>query len=430
MMLRFPCIGDLHLQHAHRRNSDRLQALDQILEDAIAMGDIGAWLFLGDLYHQRSEKEDRNALAPRLQRAADVAPVFVLYGNHDAAGDLEILARLKARHPIHVLVAAGVFSTWAADGTPLALFALPYLHKHVLVGAGVPSERLGETAAPLLDAMFLDAAEQLRQAEAAGALTLMIGHNTIAGSVSSVGQPMGLDRDIAITAALLDRLGDVPKIFGHIHKPQEIFGAYYAGSVCRNDWGECEDKRWLLVECTDEETRIESHPIDVPKMWHVEGTFSRETGFAWQVKRGPDGEPLELPATWKGADVRVRYHFQESELSLFDRAQILATFAEARTLEPEPITIRERAHRAPEVEAAKTIHEKVAAFVKMRGVEWTPALDAKFAVLQDPDVGGFLTRVEQDLSGAAPDAPAADAMSSSSPGAAVSDSDLFEEVRA
>lgn len=438
-MLRLPCIGDLHLQHTHRRNGDRLQALDQILDEASAMGAIGAWLFLGDLYHQRSSIEDRNDLSPRIQRAAEIAPVVILYGNHDGHGDLEILARLKARFLIHVIAAAGVIEIELAGGERAAIFGVPYLHKHALVAAGVANDQLGDTAAPVLDAMFLDAAGRLRDAAAAGAVTVMIGHGTIAGSRSSVGQPMGLDRDIAISAGLLGRLGDVPKIWGHIHKPQEIYGAYYAGSVCRNDWGECEDKRWLLLTAEQDDLAyplrydISSHAIDIPKMYHVEGELSLAGGFTWRVKRGPDGEDLEAPASWQGADVRVRYRFAEAEASALDlrKAELLALFAETRSLELEPIVVRERAHRAPEVTAAKTLPARVAAFVELSGVPWTSALDTKFAALQEPDAAAFLARVHQELSGvvAGTSLPAPEAPPRT--GHAIPDSPReFDEVRA
>src|SRR4051812_38131296 len=124
-MLRFPCLADLHLQATHKRHADRLRALDRIIAEEIADGSLGAWLLAGDLYHQRSTVEDRNDLAPRIQRMADVAPVVIVYGNHDADGDLEILARLEAAWPITVIAAAGVISVPLPGGCRAAIFGLP-----------------------------------------------------------------------------------------------------------------------------------------------------------------------------------------------------------------------------------------------------------------------------------------------------------------
>lgn len=429
MTHRIMCIGDIHLKHGHRRNADRLTSLDQIIGEGLCVESLAAWIVLGDVFDTRSSIEDRNELAPRLQRMANAAPVLIVAGNHDAPGDLDVLGKLKAAHPITVATRASLIELDLPTGARAAIVAIPYPHKHGLVGAGIPNHQIGAVAAQLLDAMVLELAAQLDVARESGALPLVAGHATIAGSVSSVGQPMGLDGDIAISEPLLDRLGDAPKIFGHIHAPQELYGAHYAGSISANDYGEVERKRYLVVEYFDEDYQVTSHPIVTPPMYHVEGTFTRAAGFTWEVKRGPDGEPLEMPASWKGADVRVRYRFQDAEASAFDKAQILAEFAETRSLELEPITIRERAHRAPEVEAAKTLPEKVAAFVRASGIAWSPALDAKLAALQDPDGEGFLRRVHHELSGVVPEEPVTAADSSSSRSHAVPDSDLFEEVR-
>ncbi|HXG70568.1 MAG TPA: metallophosphoesterase [Gemmatimonadaceae bacterium] len=425
----FVCIGDIHLKHGHQWNADRLAALDQILREGAAREDLAAWLVLGDVFDTRSSIEDRNAIAPRLQQMGERAPVVIVAGNHDMPGDLDVLGKLKARYPILVVTRAQTLSIDTPTGARAAIFAVPYPHKHALVGAGVAHAQLGDVAGHLLDAMFLEGADQLTRAARAGELTLMIGHATIAGSVSSVGQPMGLDHSIAITQGHLERLGDVPEIFGHIHAPQEICGAYYAGSITAHDFGEVDRKRYLVVEYAADGYRVLSMPLDTPPLYHVEGTFARETGFTWTVTRGPDGEALGPPPTWRGVRVRVRYRFLEAEASALDTAHILAAFAEARSLALEPIAIRERAHRAPEVVAAQTLPEKVAAFVRSSGVPWTPALAGKLAALQEPDTTGFLARAQHAWSGAPTDTPSV-AGSSSPEAQAAPDSDLFEEVHA
>jgi DNA repair exonuclease SbcCD nuclease subunit len=184
----------------------------------------------------------------------------------------------------------------------------------------------------------------------------------------------------------------VPTIFGHIHKPQEIHGAHYAGSIGRNDWGEVEEKRYLELVFDDEETAIDSHPIACTPLYHVEGNLTRD-GFTWRVTRGPDGEQLEPPASWAGCEVRVRYRFNADEKSALDTAQILAEFATAKRLELDPIGIRNRAIRSVEVATASTLAEKVAAFVRQSGGAWSPSLETKLALLQEPDGGASLTRV-------------------------------------
>src|SRR3990167_3265055 len=400
-MTRLVCIGDVHLQHGHRRTPGRLASLVRIPREGLALDSVGAWLWLGDVFHQRSSIDDRNEVAPRIQAMAERAPVVLLAGNHDLPGDLTILGRLKGRYPILVVDRPQVLALQLATGALAAIAAIPYAHKGGLVAAGVEVAAVGQQAAPILDAIFLDLAEQLRTAKASGMHTLAIAHATIAGSLSSVGQPMGLERDIAIDAALLTRLGDVPKIFGHIHKPQELHGAVYAGSIARNDFGEVEDKRYLIVEFDAGEHRIVSCPLDVTPLWHVEGDLTKES-FTWRVTRGPDGEELEPPrrqcvscqgtgdgqhdalegtlpclacngsggpVDWTGCEVRVRFRFNPDEKAALDQARILAEFATAKRLELDPIAVRNRAVRWQEGAQAATIGEKVAAFVRMRSEE-------------------------------------------------------------
>lgn len=438
-MTRLVAIGDAHLQHGHRRNADRLQALDQIIREGSALDDLGAWLWPGDIFHQRSLPEDRNEVAPRLQAMADRAPVVMVYGNHDHPGDLHILGRLKARYPIYVIDRPDIVRVQLATGQTAAIFGVPYPHKAEIVAHGISVQDVGTTAAPLLDLMFLAASERLREAAAAGDLTVMIGHATIVGSVSSVGQPMGLERDVAIDAGLLARLGDIPKIFGHIHKPQELHGAHYIGSIGRNDWGEVEAKRYLSVEFggvrrfplhASGEWAIYSHPITSTPLWHVEGDLTRD-GFDWTVRRGPDGESLEPPrvpcpgegphvsgggpvyeyetedgpficpicrgdnfiTSWQGAEVRVRYRFNADEQAALDLTLVRTPFAGAARIELDPIANRNRAIRAESVVRAASVPEKLAAYVQHTGGTWTPSIDAKLALLQMADGTAFLNSV-------------------------------------
>lgn len=392
-MTRLVAIGDIHLQHGHRRNAGRLTALDQVVREGLTLEQLGAWVLLGDVFHQRSSIDDRNEVAPRLQQMADAAPVVIVYGNHDHPGDLQILARLRARYPIVVIDRPQVLEFELATGVPAALVGFPYPHKGQLTAAGVTVADVRETALPLLDAIFLEAAEQLRRLAECGVLPLGVyGHATIEGSTSSVGQPMGLERDIAISANLLARFGDVPKVFGHIHKPQEIYDAWYCGSIGRNDWGEVEDKRYLEIAFSDEDTTITSRPIVSTPLYHVEGLLTRD-GFAWRVTRGPDGELLEPPTRWDGAEVRVRYRFNAEDKAALDHAGVSQPFAGAAVLEVEAIGLRQRAIRSEEVAKATTLTEKVAACIRQSGGEWTPALAAKLEALQQPDGVAFLNAI-------------------------------------
>lgn len=367
-------IGDTHLKSTDRRAQDRLDAWDWAIDNGIALRP-SLWVHAGDVFDELSTTEDRNHAAERLVRMADEAPVIVDYGNHDAEHDLDIFRRLTATHPIIVVGAAEVVTTQCADGNPIGVFCLPYPHKAMLVGAGVPHDQIAAEADKALDVLFVQAGNQLLRLRRDGVPCLMVGHATVSGSVSSVGQPM-IGKEIAVSALHLKRLGDVPKVFGHIHKPQEIHGAYHVGSLCRLSYGETEAKRLLVLRFRGAEcTAVESIEVPTPARYHVEARIDREA-LTWAVTRGPDGPTEEPPGTWAGADVRVRVRYPEPERHALPdiRRRAAAPFVGARHVDVEPIAESQRELRAPEVVAATTLDDKLAAWARLSGVMWSDAI--------------------------------------------------------
>lgn len=388
-MARIIGIGDIH-EHPGPRNADRLRALDQIIDEGRQTSQLGAWVFAGDLFHAKSDAAGRNALDERIQRCADVAPVLIVGGNHDQEGDLDGFARLKASWPISVYTRPHVAVIRLATGEMAGVFCLPYPTKFGLVSAGIAPGDVVHTADALLDPIFMIAAAQLEASRDAGYLTFMVAHANIVGSISSTGQPQW-GHEIEVSAAHLARLGPILKLFGHIHKPQEIAGAIYLGSVCRLDYAEIEEKRYVVATIApDSSFSYVSMPIDVAPMHHVEGTLTRH-GFvpddqdAWDVKLGD----------WTGTDVRVRYRYQASERAVLDEALVRAPFVGALRLKIESVVIPDRELRSPEVAAAKTLPEKLAAYRKVAQLE--PAIAEKLAQLQQQDPAVVLVTVASAL---------------------------------
>ena len=252
-----------------------------------------------------------------------------------------------------------------------------------------------------LDAIFADAAGQLGAARDRGELTLMIGHINVAGAVASVGQPQ-IGQELELDQALLTRLGPIYCGLSHIHKAQQVGSAYYAGSMSRLDWGEVEEKRYLVVECQRDgaawEWRVGSRPINVPAMWHVEGELHDDNTFGWLVKAGPDGTEVAPPRVWTGAEVRVRYRFPAAKRALVDEAVIRETFAGASRLVLEPIAVADQALRSPAVAAARTLTEKLEAWAPIACVEFTDDLRELLAALETAEPTVLLTALEQELS--------------------------------
>ncbi len=408
----FVHIGDTHIGPGDRLQ-DKFAALDQIIvwcRAASERRELAAILWPGDLYHQKSTVEDRNALAPRLQQLADLAPVLLVYGNHDAIGDLDILGELAARYPIYVSSRPEVLPVPTATATVARIACLPYPHRAGLVGAGVAHEDLGQTARQLLEPTFALFADELRQAAANGEIALFVGHVNVGGSLSSTGQPQ-IGREIEIDPALLARLDAAAyKGLNHIHRHQVVASdTVYAGSICRQDFGEHEDKGFVAVTVTDVDSDWAFIPLDVPEQVFVEGRLTRE-GFQfdqddWMCRSCfgtgdacgslPCGDCIERTGrrSWAGADVKVRYHYQRSERSAIDLAHIYAEFAGCRSLKLDPVAEIEREVRAKEVAQAVTVEAKAEAYCGGRAITWTPAIAAKLTALQQQTPEAILAAV-------------------------------------
>ena len=420
-LLRLVHLGDLHLQATHPRNADRLAALDQVIERE---QQVNMWLIPGDLFHARSTVQDRNDLAVRLTRMADRAPVLLCYGNHDAPGDLDIYGALRARHFVTVIDKPMVVDLPVSGTMDVAIFVLPYPNKAGLVAYGVDREHLHGETQKAMDLIFMDAAAQLETFRQAGRPTLMMGHVSVAGAVSSVGQPQ-IGTELEISQAHLDRLGPIPKLLNHIHKHQVVGGATYAGSLCRLDWGECEDKFYQVATFDSEleergwagrdversgkvdlsmawqagPWRIEAVKALVPPMYHVECENEPCGNYKWTVKRGPDGETLEMPTSVVGCDVRVRLRYLQAERAALDGqlALIRDRFQDARRLEIEPVVVPDRALRAPKVVAAQTLDEKLAAWAEVSGVSWAGEIVARAAELQAGESDAVVAGVRERM---------------------------------
>ena len=415
-------IGDFHAA-AGPRNEDRYRALDQLIAQALQLPALGAWLWPGDLSHQRQAIADENALIERLRRMSAVAPVVLVYGNHDLPGDLDKFAAVGSGNPIYVVDRPQVLRIRLATMEFASIACLPYPHKHGLVMAGCANPDIVDVAADHLDAIFMQFAGELEQAGKRGDYLLFLGHANIGGAITSSGQP-NIGREIELSPRHLDRLtlaGATYLGLNHIHNGQTIHGAHYPGSICRLDWGEIEEKRWLQVELQEEDTAVISHALDVPPMYYVEGRLTRE-GFTWECTAGPGGEKQDPPTndcaachgsgdgeyqigegtlpckpcngsgvvvSWKGCHVRCRYRFNADEQSVLNKALVLAEFAEASLFEVDPIAEKAHALRAPGVAAAKTLPDKVAAWCELAGaVASQGVLDklAKLETIADPTV--------------------------------------------
>jgi hypothetical protein len=387
-------IGDFHAR-PDARNADRYRVLGTIvaaIKALAAAGGYGGTFWPGDLNHAKMTIADKNALRAVVQQLAEYGPVFICRGNHDEPGDLDFLAHIIAGFPIYVITEAGCVRGRLATGEFITVFAVPYPDKGRLVGANVAPGDIISVATELLTPIFMQASIELAEARAHGDLTAMIGHFNVRGSrTSAVGQP-NIGKEIELSGQHLDLLGPIFKGLNHIHFGQEIAGAWYAGSTYRQDYGEVEPKRFLLIDIApDSSYAVRPQLLDIPPMHHVEGLLDTE-GFHFD-------DESQSGRDWTGCDLRVRYRYHASERPLLDERKITVIFAKlfggALRAKIEAIAIPDRDVRAPEVAAATTLAGKVAAYKKLEALD--PETADALARLEHADAAQLLAEVDAQL---------------------------------
>lgn len=401
----FVQIGDTHFSPGPR-NADKYGALDQIIRETRGRGTIdlptatfyvpglGTWFWPGDIFDALSTVEDRNAVDERLKLMNDVAPVIIVYGNHDRKGDLDRLVNIKGRWPIYVVADARVIRVPLPTGQTAAVGCFAYPHKGGIIGAGVAHGDIVQTADALLEPVFINMGQRLAEARAAGDLTAFLFHSNIKGAKLSNGQP-NIAREIELSASHLLHLGPIFKGGNHIHYPQEIFGAWFAGSTAPNDYGEKEAKRYLVVSIApDSSFTVESKPLASLPMYHVD--VHLDLGECYLTDADEDVERRFAADDWAGCDLRVRASFNESQRPVLDFEKVKARFASAARFKFETVVIPDRESRSPAVAAARTLPDKLAA---MRPDGALPAAERdKVTMLETMDAADVRAAVLMRLS--------------------------------
>lgn len=335
-------------------------------------------LFLsgGDVYERASTPVEREAVAEWLTSMAEVCPTVISKGNHDRARDVELMRRLRTKHPILVEERAGVH---VVAGVAVAAIAWP---EPAYLTAGAESSEAAATGIRgALTNVLRGLGTQLVEHDGP---RILLGHLMVDGSVTSPGQPLlGLPINVGLADLALARaqLG----IIGHIHKAQcfDVAGAphWYTGSPFRTDFGQLETKLVLLAEF-DRRGLVAVHEVPTPAtpMVHVCGAY-----VGGQLEH-------DAPDQVRGAELRFRYsvpsEHREAAKALAEalRERWLADGAEHVQVEPE-ILVETRA-RMPEVARAVRPSEKLQAFWAAKGFdpgERREPLLQKFAELETSD---------------------------------------------
>jgi DNA repair exonuclease SbcCD nuclease subunit len=225
--------GDIHVEE-DRYFGDTAQCLEWFVEDAIH-ANTDLFVVDGDLTTYKQTIKERNLWVETLIQMGNHAPVILVAGNHgkELDGDLHVLARAKAAHPIYLCTEPEFIEL---DDAAVAVF--PYPRKAEIAGN---AHSLGEAFAQQLDEF------NRRFEQRPGYYKLFFGHFGVAGARVSSGQPL-VGRCAEYPLDPLRSLKAQYVGLSHIHLRQQLAPrVWYAGSLSRCDYSEVEDKGYHLV---------------------------------------------------------------------------------------------------------------------------------------------------------------------------------------
>jgi exonuclease SbcD len=376
-MRRAAIIADSHFDE-HSRFEECVHVHRWIAADIAARG-VDVVIHTGDVYERKSTPKERAAAADFFEQVAKVAPVVIVKGNHEARGDLPLLARLETEHPVYVVEGAEVVLT---GGFAIGCLAWPS-KASILAMSGAQSQAEGELVAA-------DALRNVIRGLGQGMAIfdgprILAAHAMVRGSTTSVGQPLvGCDFEVGVEDLNLADASFVA--LGHIHKGQhwspgtlspsgDLPTIVYPGSPRRTTFGEVERKCYVLATfdgnvCTEWEL-IETPCAPMLLLEDEWGqVFDDDPRVGWRV----GDEPAR--ATLEGAEVRFRYTVdadrRDEAREAADKIARGLLAAGAIEVKVEPIVNPTNSARAPEVALATTTADKLAALWKARGTTPEP----------------------------------------------------------
>ena len=241
--------GDIHVEE-DRYFGDTAQCLEWLVEDSIR-ANTNLFVVDGDLTTYKQTIKERNLWVDTLIQMGNHAPVILVAGNHgkELDGDLHVLARAKAAHPIYLCTEPQFLELGDA-----AVAVFPYPRKAGMVG---DEQNLHGTFALQLDEF------NQRFEQRPGCYKLFFGHFGVAGARVSSGQPL-IGRCAEYPLDPLRSLKAQYVGLSHVHLRQQLAPRlWYAGSLSRCDYSEVEDKGYHLVTLKAPELRPDLSDLDV-----------------------------------------------------------------------------------------------------------------------------------------------------------------------
>ena len=265
--------GDIHVEE-DRYFGDTAQCLEWFVEDSIH-ANTNLFVVDGDLTTYKQTIKERNLWVDTLIRMGNHAPVVLVAGNHgkELDGDLHVLARAKAAHPIYLCTEPEMIEIGEA-----AVAVFPYPRKAEMVG---DEQNLREDFARRLGEF------NQRFAQRPGCYKLFLGHFGVSGARVSNGQPL-VGRCAEYPLDPLRGLQAQYMGLSHIHLRQQLAPRiWYAGSLSRCDYSEVEDKGYNLVT------------LNAPQLCPDLSDLNIE------FRRSPTRQMIEIHAVYEDGELRL-----------------------------------------------------------------------------------------------------------------------------
>lgn len=214
----------------------------------------------GDVYHRSSTPLERLEASAWLTRMADVCPIVIVRGNHDRHRDLELLEKLRTRHPIIVEERAGIHDV---GGVAVACCAWPNRQMLAQAAGERPSaDAIDRVAGDAYRAILTGLGQQLQGYVGP---RLLVAHAMVDGAVTSAGQPL-VGQPLRVSLSDLALAGADAVLLGHVHKVQQWLGQglmRYCGSPFRTEYGQYEPKSVTLLQIEFIKNKTKSRQYDV-----------------------------------------------------------------------------------------------------------------------------------------------------------------------
>jgi len=317
------------------RVMDFLHALDQIVDAAIEEK-VELVIFAGDAYKDRNPQPTfQRAWGERMMRLSQAGiPTLLLVGNHDvspAAGRAHTLHEFSTLSVPHIHVADRL-ALWTPEqlGLPVQIITVPWVSRSMLVGR---EETLGRTVEAIyerIEELVVQRVRHFIETAVPDIPLILTAHASVSGAKFGSERAVMLGHELVLSGGLVND----PKLdyvaLGHIHKPQALSdkGSHppiiYPGSIERIDFGEKEDKRFVLAEVGKGDTHWEFRMLNTRRFIDPAPITPRTEHFMEDVLS-------QLPAAEDVTDAicRVRLSFPRDDEPLLDERAILEHFKEA-----------------------------------------------------------------------------------------------------